>query len=109
MERACTGTERFALAIGLDILGKSRYNIPLNDNADWRNVPANAWAYRLGGHQVPNKWLSYREIHVLARAVSPEEVHHFDETTRRVIAILPPRTYPCRTYFRCFWSNAETQ
>ena len=44
----------------VDTLGESTYDIHLNDNAYWRNVPGNVWNYRLGGYQVLKKWLSYR-------------------------------------------------
>ena len=36
---------------GLDTLGKTTYDICLNDNAYWCNIPANAWGYWLGGYQ----------------------------------------------------------
>ena len=69
-------------------LGDTTFDIYLNDRAYWRNVPAAVWHYKLGGYQVLKKWLSYREHKVLARPLHPEEVQHFTNTARRIIAIL---------------------
>ena len=88
VERAYTGSERAALAATLDNLGETTYDIHLNDNAYWRNVPAAVWNYRLGGYQVLKKWLSYRERKVLGRELRPVEVQYFSETARRIGAIL---------------------
>ena len=88
VERAFTGSERSALGAAVDTLGETTYDIHLNDNAYWRNVPANVWNYRLGGYQVLKKWLSYRERKVLGRALKVEEVGYFSEVARRVGAIL---------------------
>ena len=60
----------------------------LNDRAFWRNVPAAAWRYRLGGYQVLKKWLSYRERTILNRPLSPEEVRHLTDTARRITALM---------------------
>ena len=88
VERAYTGSERSALGTVLDTLGETTYDIHLNDNAYWRNVPAIVWNYRLGGYQVLKKWLSYRERKVLGRALRAEEVQYFSETARRIAATL---------------------
>ena len=88
VERAYTGSERAALGVALESLGKTTYDICLNDNAYWRNVPANVWTYRLGGYQVLKKWLSYRERKVLGRELKVEEVGYFSEVARRIAAIL---------------------
>ena len=88
VERVYTGSERSAIGTALDTLGESTYDIHLNDNAYWRNVPGNVWNYRLGGYQVLKKWLSYRERKVLGRALRAEEVQYFSETARRIAAIL---------------------
>ena len=86
-ERAYTGSEREALGAALDTLDKTTYDVYLNDNAYWRNVPANVWNYRLGGYQVLKKWLSYRERKVLGRELKVEEVGYFSEVARRIGAI----------------------
>ncbi len=88
VERAYTGSERAALGTALDTLGETTFDIHLNDNAYWRNVPANVWNYRLGGYQVLKKWLSYRERKVLGRELRVEEVGYFSEVARRIGAIL---------------------
>ena len=68
--------------------GDTTYDVHLNDNAHWRNVPAAIWNYKLGGCQVLKKWLSYRESKVLGRPLLPQEVQHFTDTARRIGAIL---------------------
>ncbi len=72
----------------LPALGKTAFEIHLNANAFWRNVPAAVWHYRLGGYQILKKWLSYRERPVLGRPLRPEEVQHFTDTARRIGTIL---------------------
>ena len=83
-----TAEERTALSASLPTLGKTSFDIHLNANAFWRNVPAPVWHYKLGGYQVLKKWLSYREQSVLQRPTRPEEVQHFAEIARRIAAIL---------------------
>ena len=81
VERPCSDEERATL-------GDTTFDIHLNDQAFWRNVPTNVWNYKLGGYQVLKKWLSYRERRVLGRNLRPEEVQHFTDTARRIAAIL---------------------
>ena len=88
VERPYTGSERAALGSIPETLGETTYDIYLNDQAYWRNVPANVWNYRLGGYQVLKKWLSYRERKVLGRALRVDEVGYFSEVARRIGAIL---------------------
>ncbi len=88
VERPYTPSEHTALAPTAPTLGDTTYDIYLNDRAYWRNVPAPAWRYKLGGYQVLKKWLSYRDHKVLGRALLPEEVQHFTDTARRIAAIL---------------------
>ena len=87
-DRPYAGSERAALSSDLDTLGETTNDIHLNDNAYWRNVPANVWNYRLGGYQVLKKWLSYRERKVLGRTLKVDEVGYFSEMARRTGAIL---------------------
>ena len=87
-ERDYTYGERSALGNALPVLGESTFDIYLNERAFWRNVPAAVWNYKLGGYQVIKKWLSYREQAVLGRPLTPEEIHHFTQTARRITAIL---------------------
>ncbi len=91
VERAYTADERAALvgATGRSPLhGHTTFDIYLNGNAYWRNVPAAVWRYKLGGYQVLKKWLSYRERPILGRALLPEEVLYFAEVARRIAAIV---------------------
>jgi hypothetical protein len=88
------GLEQEAKALGMSddaviaLLGNRTLDVHMNADAMWTNVPANVWAYTLGGYQVIKKWLSYREKDVLGRALKPEEVAYVSETIRRIAAIL---------------------
>ena len=86
--RPFTADESAALGNLADALGATTFDVHLNDRAYWRNVPAAVWSYKLGGYQVLKKWLSYRERGVLGRALKPEEVQHFTDTSRRIAAVL---------------------
>ena len=88
VERDYTADERAALGDAAGVIGQTTFDIYLNGNAYWRNVPAAVWRYKLGGYQVLKKWLSYRERGVLGRALLPEEVLYFAEVARRIGAIL---------------------
>ena len=88
VERDYTADERTALGDATGVLGQTTFDIYLNGNAYWRNVPAAVWRYKLGGYQVLKKWLSYRERAVLGRALLPEEILYFAEVVRRIGAIL---------------------
>ena len=87
VERAYTPEERAILSDTIP-LGNTTFDIYLNANAFWRNVPAAVWNYQLSGYQVLKKWLSYRERPVLGRPLRPEEVGYFTDTARRILAIL---------------------
>ena len=87
VERPHTAAER-AVVGSAAALGDTTYDIHLNDNTHWSNVPAAVWNYKLGGYQVLKKWLSYREIKVLGRPLLPGEVQYFTDTARRIGAIL---------------------
>ena len=91
VERDYTADERATLvgATGRSPLhGHTTFDIYLNGNAYWHNVPAAVWRYKLGGYQVLKKWLSYRERPVLGRALLPEEVLYFAEVARRIAAMV---------------------
>ena len=88
-ERGYTSAERAALDDACStLLGKTTFDVYLNDHAYWRNVPATVWTYKLGGYQVLKKWLSYREREILGRPLQPDEVQHFTDTSRRIATIL---------------------
>ncbi|MYE01331.1 MAG: N-6 DNA methylase, partial [Alphaproteobacteria bacterium] len=96
VKRALTAKERAAMGDALPAFGDTTFDIYLNGEAFWRNVPAAVWTWRFGGYQVLKKWLSYRERDVLGRSLGAEEVQHFADTARRVAAIISisPRTRP---------------
>ena len=96
VERAYTPSERAALEDAAPMLGRTTFDIYLNRNAFWRNVPAAVWTYKLGGYQVLKKWLSYRERGVLERALTPIEVQDFTDIARRIGGMLtiPSSTLP---------------
>ena len=87
-ERAFTAGERTAMGDSLPSLGETTFDVHLNANALWRNVPAAVWNYKLGGYQVLKKWLSYRESTILGRPLDLDEVQHFTDTARRISAII---------------------
>ena len=96
-ERAHTPKERAAMGDVLPALGGTAFDVYLNANTFWRNVPAAVWTYRLGGYQVLKKWLSYRERPILGRPLRADEVQHLTDTARRIAAIsLATTTAPSR-------------
>ena len=72
----------------LPVLGETTFDVHLNGEAFWRNIPTAVWDYRLGGYQVLKKWLSYREKTILGRNLQPAEVQYFTDTVRRIGALL---------------------
>jgi hypothetical protein len=64
------------------------YDIFLNDDACWRNIPKTVWDYTIGGYQVIKKWLSYREKPLLGRSLTPDEVRYVTEMARRIAALI---------------------
>ena len=54
--------------------GSTTFDIYLNGDAFWRNVPATVGRYRFGDYQVLKKWLSYRERTIFDRSLRAEEV-----------------------------------
>lgn len=72
----------------LDLLGRSTYDIYLNEVAFWQNIPVSVWNYTIGGYQVLKKWLSYREAAMLGRSLREDEVRTFTAIARRICAIL---------------------
>ncbi len=88
VERAYTSPEHPHRRGALDVLGQTTYDIHLNDQAYWSNVPERVWTYNLGGYQILKKWLSYRDLKVLGRPLKPDELQHFIDCARRIAAIL---------------------
>ncbi len=67
---------------------RQTYDIYLNNIAYWRNVPQRVWEYTIGGYQVMKKWLSYRELEMLGRALTIDEAREVMNMARRIAAIL---------------------
>ena len=88
VERGYTPEECAALGEHAGVFGGMTFDVYLNGEAFWRNVPSAIWDYRLGGYQVLKKWLSYREQRVLGRSLRTGEVQHFTDTARRIGALL---------------------
>jgi hypothetical protein len=99
VQREYSAAERAAIAEGaqalgltleqaLQHLGPSTCDVYLNDVALWRNVPLRVWEYTIGGYQVIKKWLSYRELRLLGRCLTPDEVHEVTHMARRIAALL---------------------
>ena len=87
-ERSHNSGETAAFGPTTAVLGDTTFDVYLNDQAYWNNVPYAVWNYKLGGYQVLKKWLSYREHKVLGRALNADEVQHFTDTARRIAATL---------------------
>ncbi|MGH7056940.1 MAG: type ISP restriction/modification enzyme, partial [Acetobacteraceae bacterium] len=79
--------EEAATAAEAELLGSETYDIFLNPDAYWRNVPAFVWNFTIGGYQVLKKWLSYRERPLLGRALTPGEVRYVRDVARRLGAL----------------------
>jgi predicted helicase len=71
-----------------DLLGQTTYDVYLNDVAYWKNIPARVWDYTIGGYQVIKKWLSYRELELLSRPLTPDEAREVTNMARRIAAIV---------------------
>lgn len=70
------------------LLGKRALDIGISSVSFWRGVPETVWECRIGGYQVLKKWLSYRDHSIIERPLTSEEVAHFQQTVRRIAAIL---------------------
>jgi len=71
-----------------DLLGATTYDVYLNPVAYWKNIPVRVWEYTIGGYQVIKKWLSYRELELLDRPLTPEEAREVMNMARRIAAIV---------------------
>jgi hypothetical protein len=70
------------------LLGDTTFDVFLNGNVYWKNIPSNIWEYTLGGYQVIKKWLSYREKELLHRSITKDEARHVTDIARRIAALL---------------------
>jgi hypothetical protein len=86
-ERAYSPAES-ATQAHADILGGKALDIGISAASSWRGVPETEWECRIGGYQILKKWLSYRDQSIIDRPLTAEEVGHFQQTVRRIAAIL---------------------
>lgn len=68
-------------------LGDTTFDVYLNSDTFWRNIPADVWDFTVGGFQPLKKWLSYRERSVLQRPLTIAEIGHFRDMARRVAKV----------------------
>ena len=64
------------------------HDVYLNESACWKSIPAQVWDFTIGGYQVLKKWLSYRELALLGRPLTPEEAREVTQTARRIAALI---------------------
>jgi hypothetical protein len=69
-------------------LGDTTHDVYLNGATYWRNIPARVWDYTIGGYQVIKKWLSYRDVKMLGRPLTPDEAREVRDMARRIAAIV---------------------
>lgn len=86
-ERPYSDTEAHTSA-RQDTLGDRMQDIGISATSFWRGVPDAVWECRIGGYQVLKKWLSYRDHSIIARPLSADEIAHFQQSARRIAAIL---------------------
>lgn len=85
----------------LYLLSERTFDIYLNDVAYWKNIPAKAWEYTIGGYQVIKKWLSYREADLLGRPLTSEEAREVMNMARRIAAIILLQPVLDENYQQC--------
>ena len=77
-----------ALEPHTNTLGSHVLDIGISQASFWRGLPETVWECRVGGYQVLKKWLSYRDQSIIGRPLTANEVAHFQQTARRIAAIL---------------------
>ncbi len=91
----------------LACLGATTFDVHLNEEAYWANVPAKVWAYSIGGYQVMKKWLSYREYALLGRPLSAETARRL--TTLRLLEPALDANYNAVRAETYPWPRAEQE
>lgn len=71
----------------LELLGQA-VDVYLNDNTCWKAVPESVWSYAIGGYLVVKKWLSYRELGILGRALTKDEAREVTAMVRRLTILV---------------------
>ncbi|MFO7642593.1 MAG: type ISP restriction/modification enzyme [Candidatus Competibacteraceae bacterium] len=82
-------------------LGEETLDVYLNAGCYWKNVPRPVWELTLGGYQVLKKWLSYRELALLGRPLTPDEALEFTWMARRLAALIGLRPALDGNYRAC--------
>jgi Type ISP C-terminal specificity domain/N-6 DNA Methylase len=95
------------------LLGSRTYDVYLNEDTFWSNIPKNVWDYHIGGYQVIKKWLSYRETSILGRPISPDEARQVRGIARRIAGLLLLQPDLDKNYVRIAaghmrWQEADT-
>jgi hypothetical protein len=72
----------------VDVRPDGTLDIYLNDKVAWRGIPVDVWKYTIGGYQVMKKWLSYRELGVIGRALTIDEAREVQHMARRIAALV---------------------
>ena len=70
------------------LLGARMVDVGIGPGSFWHGVPEAVWECRIGGYQVLKKWLSYRDRSIIRRPLLQAEISHFQQTARRIAAIL---------------------
>jgi predicted helicase len=83
VERPFTDDEHYPAEFG-----GSTYDVLLNSNAHFTNVPKEIGDFSVGQYPVLRKWLSYRRVSNISRALTLTELLTFRDIARRVAAIL---------------------
>lgn len=90
--------------------GDNAWDVFLNENACWQNVPEAVWDYTIGGYQVIKKWLSYREKPLLSRGLTSDEVRYVEQMARRIAALIALQSSLNENYLKVIqttypWTN----
>jgi hypothetical protein len=76
------------LGVAEKALGTSTCDIYLNEHVYWKNIPTHVWSYTIGNYQVLKKWLSYRDVRVIGRPLTADELAAVRSIARRIAALL---------------------
>ena len=85
---AAAAAASLSVAEAIGLLGSTTFDVFLNGEALWKNVPRTAWQYTIGGYQVLKKWLSYREEEIIRRPLTKGEVRAFGYLVTRLVRLL---------------------
>ncbi len=81
-----SGIGKYELRVGSN--GNKTGRLWWNEVAYWDNIPQDVWAFTIGGYPVIKKWLDYRHVSKLGRALYAEEVRYLAQVVQRIAALL---------------------